>query len=114
MSKREGRISTAEPPMITPAAQAVAASGASKGAPLFVAANPDLVAKEGVAQDSWFVISHLTSGSDRLELLVHYIRLTPPTGPVIQAMASVLDPVGGKYLAEEKDYKASETTFSTT
>jgi hypothetical protein len=100
--------------MPPPAVQANAASGASKGAPLFVAADADLVAKEGVAQDSWFVISHLTSGSDRLELLVHYIRLTPPTGPVIQAMASVLDPVGGKYLAEEKDYKASETTFSTT
>ncbi|MEA2260946.1 MAG: hypothetical protein QOJ51_3771, partial [Acidobacteriaceae bacterium] len=49
MSKREGRISTAEPPMMPPAAQAVAAAGASKGAPLFVAADPDLVAKEGVA-----------------------------------------------------------------
>jgi hypothetical protein len=100
--------------MITPAAQAAAASGASKGAPLFVAADPDLVAKEGVAQDSWFVISHLTSGSNRLELLVHYIRLTPPQAdPMIQAMVSVLDPVSGRSLAEEKDYKASETTFST-
>jgi Lipocalin-like domain/CrtC N-terminal lipocalin domain len=100
------------PSMIPPAAQAVAASGASKGAPLFVAADPDLVAKEGVAQDSWFVVSHLTSGSNRLDLLVHYIRLTPPQGPVIQAIVSVLDPVSGKSLAEEKDYKASETTFS--
>src|SRR5260370_17649003 len=107
MSKREGSISTAEPPMITPAAQAVAASGASKGAPLVVAADPDLVAKEGVAQDSWFVVSHLMSGSDRLDLLVHYIRLTPPTGPVIQAMGSVLDPVSGKSLAQEKHYKGS-------
>ena len=100
--------------MIPPAVQAVAASGSSKGAPLFVAADPDLVAKEGVAQDSWFVVSHLTSGSDRLDLLVHYIRLTPPQGgPVIQAIVSVLDPVSGRSLAEEKDYKASETTFST-
>ena len=74
------------PPMIPPAAQAVAASGSSKGAPLFVAADPDLVAKEGVAQDSWFVVSHLTSGSDRLDLLVHYIRLTPPQGPMTQAI----------------------------
>ncbi len=50
------------PPMIPPAAQGVASS---IGAPLFVAADPDLVAKEGVAQDSWFVVSHLTSGSNR-------------------------------------------------
>ena len=114
MSKLEGRILMAEPPMIAPAAQAVAASGSSKGAPLFVAADPDLVAKEGVAQDSWFVISHLTSGSNRLDLLVHYIRLTPPQAdPMIQAMVSVLDPVTGTSIAEEKDYKASETTFST-
>src|SRR6267154_2282017 len=114
IGKLEGTITSAEPPMISPAAQAVAASGSSKGAPRFVAADPDLVAKEGVAQDSWFVISHLTSGSNRLELLVHYIRLTPPQGgPVIQAMVSVLDPVSGRYLAEEKDYEPSETTFST-
>src|SRR5258706_4792528 len=112
MSKLEGRVLMAEPPMIAPAAQAVAASGSSKGAPLFVAADPDLVAKEGVAQDSWFVISHLTSGNSRLDLLVHYIRLTPPQGPLIQAMVSVLDPVSGKSLSEEKDYKPSETTFS--
>ena len=111
--KLEERISMAESPMITPAAQAVAASGSGKGAPLFIAADPDLVAKEGVAQDSWFVISHLTSGSNRLDLLVHYIRLTPPQGPLIQAMVSVLDPVSGKSLSEEKDYKPSETTFST-
>jgi len=114
MSKLEERIPLAELPMIPPAAQAVAASGSSKGAPLFVAADPDLVAKEGVAQDSWFVISHLTSGSNRLDLLVHYIRLTPPKAdPIIQAMVSVLDPVSGTSIAEEKDYKASETTFST-
>jgi hypothetical protein len=100
--------------MAPPAVQAAAASGSSKGAPLFVAAGPDLVAKEGVAQDSWFAISHLMSGSDRLDVLIHYIRLTPPSGPVIQAMASVLDPVSGKSIAEEKDYKDSETTFSTT
>src|ERR1700687_4936958 len=98
----EGRISIAEPPMIPPAAQAVAVSASSKGAPLFVAADPDLVAKEGVAQDSWFVISHLTSGTNRLDLLVHYIRLTPPqANPMIQAMVSVLDPVSGRSLAEE-------------
>src|SRR6266403_1481475 len=103
---------TGATPMIPPAVQAVAASGSSKGAPLFVAADPDLVAKEGVAQDSWFVVSHLTSGSNRLYLLVHYIRLTPPQGPVIQAIVSVLDPVSGKSLGEEKDYKTSETTFS--
>src|SRR5712671_7992662 len=101
----EERISIAEPPMIPPAAQAVAASGSSKGAPLFVAADSDLVAKEGVAQDSWFVVSHLTSDSNRLDLLVHYIRLTPPQrDPVIQAIVSVLDPVSGKSLAEEQDY----------
>src|SRR6202023_3885933 len=103
----------AEPPMKSPAAQAVAASGSGKGAPLFVAADPNLVAKEGVAQDSWFVVSHLTSGSDRLDLLVHYIRLTPPQGgPVIQAIGSVLDPVSGRSLAEEKDYKDPESTFA--
>jgi hypothetical protein len=114
MSKLEERIPLAELPMIPPAAQAVAASGSSKGAPLFIAADPDLVAKEGVAQDSWFVISRLTSGSNRLDLLVHYIRLTPPQAePIIQAMVSVLDPVTGTSIAEEKDYKASETTFST-
>src|SRR5260370_3636688 len=113
MSKLEEKIAMAEPPMTPPAAQAVAASSLSKGRPLFVAADPDLVAKEGVAQDSWFVISHLTSGSSRLDLLVHYIRLTPPQGPLIQAMVSVLDPVSGKSLSEEKDYKPSETTFST-
>src|ERR1700736_7001380 len=106
---------TGAAPMASPAVQAVAASGSSKGTPLFVAADPDLVAKEGVAQDSWFVISHLTSGSDRLDLLVHYIRLTrPQADPMIQAMVSVLDPVSGKSVSEEKDYKLSETTFSTT
>src|ERR1700738_1058536 len=105
---------TGAPAMPSPVVQSVAASGSSKGTPLFVAADPDLVAKEGIAQDSWFVISHLTSGSDQLDLLVHYIRLTPPSGPVIQAIASVLDPVSGKSIAEEKDYKDSETTFSTT
>jgi lipocalin-like protein/hydroxyneurosporene synthase CrtC len=104
---------TGATPMASPAVQAVAASGSSKGAPLFVAADPDLVAKKGVAQDSWFVISHLMSGSDRLDLLIHYIRLTPPQGDVIQAMVSVLDPVSGKSISEEKDYKVSETTFST-
>src|SRR5216684_312074 len=109
MNTFEDAISKAEPPMISPAAQAIAASGSSKGTPLFVAADPDLVAKEGVAQDSWFVVSHLMSGRDRLDLLIHYIRLTPPSGPVIQAMVSVLDPVSGKSIAEEKDYKASET-----
>jgi hypothetical protein len=115
MSKLEEKIPLAELPMIPPAAQAVAASGSSKGAPLFVAADPDLVAKEGVAQDSWFVISHLTSGSTRLDLLVHYIRLTPPQAdPIIQAMVSVLDSVSGRSLSEEQDYKVSETTFSTT
>src|SRR5260370_13418630 len=104
---------TGAPPMIPPAAQAVAASGSSKGAPLFVAADPDLVAKEAVAQDSWFVVSHLTSDSNRLDLLVHYIRLTPPqAGTARQAIVSALAPVSGKSLAEEKDYKASETTFS--
>src|SRR5258708_11818998 len=114
IGKLEGTITIAEPPMISPAAQAVAASGSTKGAPLFVAADPDLVAQEGVAQDSWFVISHLPSGNSRLDLLVHYIRLTPPPqGPLIQAMVSVLDPVSGKSLSEEKDYKPSETTFST-
>src|SRR5260370_39735666 len=113
MSKLEGRILMAEPPMIAPAAQAVAASGSSKGAPLFVAADPDLVAKEGVAQDSWFVISHLRSGTDRLDLLIHYLRLTPPQGDVVQAMVSVLDPVSGKSISEEQHYKVSETTFST-
>jgi hypothetical protein len=106
-----GRTDTT--PTAPPAVQAIAASGSSKGAPLFVAADPDLVAKEGVAQDSWFVVSHLTSGSNRPDLLVHYIRLTQPSGSVIQAMVSVLDPVSGKSIAEEKDYKASETTFST-
>src|SRR5258708_26218348 len=50
---------TGATPMAPPAVQAVAASGSSKGAPLFVAADPDLVAKEGVEQDSWFVVSHL-------------------------------------------------------
>ncbi len=110
IGKLEGTITSVEPPMISPAAQAVAASGSrSKGAPRFVAADPDLVAKEGVAQDSWFVISHLTSGNSRLDLLVHYIRLTPPQGPLIQAMVSVLDPVSGKSLSEEKDYKPFET-----
>src|SRR5258708_14340374 len=114
MSKLEGRSLMAELPMIAPAAQAVAASGSGKGVPLFVAADLDLVAKEGVAQDSWFVISHLTSGSNRFDLLVHYIRLTPPQAdPMIQAMVSVLDPVSGRSLAEEKDYKAFETTLST-
>src|ERR1700737_4025574 len=111
---KEANAQTGASQMASPAVQAVAASGSSKGTPLFVAADPDLVAKEGVAQDSWFVISHLTSGRDRLDLLVHYIRLTPPSGPVIQAMVSVLDPVSGKSIAEERDYKDSETTFSTT
>jgi hypothetical protein len=80
--------------MIPPAAQAVAASSATKGAPLFVAADPDLVAMEGVLLDSGFFISHLTSGSNPVDLLVHYMRVTPPEGnPVMQAMASVLDPL---------------------
>src|ERR1700732_935887 len=111
---KEANAQTGAPAMPSPAVQSVAASGSSKGTPLFVTADLDLVAKEGIAQDSWFVISHLTSGSDQLDLLVHYIRLTPPSGPVIQAMASVLDPVSRKSIAEERDYKDSETTFSTT
>src|SRR5260370_7433854 len=113
IDKREGRVAREEPPMIPPAAQAVAASGSSKGAPLFVAADSDLVAKESVAQDSWFVISHLTSGSNRLDLLVHYIRLTPPQGPVIQAMVSMLDPVTSNPLPQQKNTHPSQTTFST-
>src|SRR5258708_38401459 len=68
---------TGTTPMAPPAVQANAASGASKGTPLFVAADPDLVAKQGVAQDSWVVIRHLPSASDRLDLLIHYIPLTP-------------------------------------
>jgi predicted secreted hydrolase len=106
--------SMAEPPMIPPAAQAVAASGLNSGAPLFVAADLDLVAKTGVEMDSWFIVSHLTSGSNRLDLLVHYMRLTPPkSDPVVHAMASVLDHVSGKFVVEERNYKASETSFST-
>jgi predicted secreted hydrolase len=106
--------SMAEPPMIPPAAQAVAASGLNIGAPLFVAADLDLAAKTGVEMDSWFIVSHLTSGSNRLDLLVHYMRLTPPkSDPVVQAMASVLDHVSGKFVVEERNYKASETSFST-
>ncbi len=107
------KIPPAEPPMISPAAQAAEASGSSKGAPLFVAANLDLVAKTGVEMDSWFFVSHLTSGGDRLDLLVHYMRLTPKEGePVVQAMASVLDP-SGEFVVEERNYRASETTLST-
>ena len=88
---------TGTTPMAPPAVQANAASGSSKGAPLFVAADLDLVAKTGVQMDSWFFVSHLTSGSDRLDLLIHYMRLTPPQGnPVVQAMASVLDSVSGR------------------
>jgi hypothetical protein len=34
-----------------------------------------------VAQDSWFVVSHLTSDSNRLDLLVHYTRYTRLTPP---------------------------------
>src|SRR5260370_29021504 len=114
MDKREERIPIADTPMIPPAAQAVAASGSSKGAPLFVAADLDLVAKTGVEMDSWFIVSHLTSGSDRLDFLIHYMRLTPPQrDPVVQAMASVLDSVSGKFVVEEKNYQASETTLST-
>jgi hypothetical protein len=109
----EVNAQTGVTPMTPPAVQAVAASGSSKGAPLFVSADLDLVAKEGVAQDSWFVISHLMSGTDQLDLLIHYIRLTPPEGDVVQAMVSVLDPVSGKSISQEKDYAVSETTFST-
>src|ERR1700738_1039996 len=97
--------------MPSPAVQSVAASGSSKGTPLFVTADLDLVAKEGIAQDSWFVVSHLTSGSDQLDLLVHYVRLTPPSGPVIQAMASVLDPVSGKSIGEERASRVSKPHF---
>ena len=114
MDKLEERIPMADTPMIPPAAQAAEASGSSKGAPLFVAADLDLVAKTGVEMDSWFFVSHLTSGGDRLDLLVHYMRLTPKEGdPVVQAMASVLDSVSGKFVVEEKNYQASETTLST-
>ncbi len=108
IDKLEERIPMADTPMILPAAQAVAASGSTKGAPLFVAADLDLVAKTGVQMDSWFFVSHLTSGSDRLDLLIHYMRLTPPQGnPVVQAMASVLDSVGGKFVVEERNYRDS-------
>jgi predicted secreted hydrolase len=114
MGELEERIPLTEPPMIPPSAQAVAASSSSKGVPLFVAADVDLVAKTGVEMDSWFIVSHLTSGSNRLDLLVHYMRLTPPQrDPVVQAMASVLDHVSGKFVVEERNYKVSETTFST-
>ena len=114
IDKLEERIPMADTPMIPPAAQAVAASRSTKGAPLFVAADLDLVAKTGVQMDSWFFVSHLTSGSDRLDLLIHYMRLTPPQGnPVVQAMASVLDSVGGKFVVEERNYQDSETTLST-
>src|SRR5258708_19133165 len=113
MDTLEERIPLADTPMIPRAAQAVAASGSSKGAPLFVAADLDLVAKTGVEMDSWFIVSHLKSGSDRLDLLIHYMRLTPPQrDPVVQAMASVLDSVSGKFVVEEKNYQASETTLS--
>jgi len=114
IDKLEERIPMADTPMIPPAAQAVAASGSTKGVPLFVAADLDLVAKTGVQMDSWFFVSHLTSCSDRLDLLIHYMRLTPPQGnPVVQAMASVLDSVGGKFVVEERNYQDSETTLST-
>lgn len=68
-------------PMPSPAAQGVAASGVGRGVPMLVTADGDLVAKDGTAQDSWFVISHLTSDDNStLDLMVHYIRLTPPQG----------------------------------
>ena len=112
MGELEERTPMAELPMILPpAAQAVAASGSSKGAPLFVAADPDLVAKDGVLLDSWFFISHLTCGSNRLDLLVHYMQLTrPQPDPVLQTM----DSVSGTSLAKEKDYKVSEIILTTT
>ena len=104
----------AEKPMPSPAAQSVAALG-NTGVPLLVTANGDLIAKEGTAQDSWFVISHLTADENSaLDLMVHYIRLTPAQGePFVQAIVSVLDPVSGKSIAEEKVYPVLQTTFST-
>src|SRR5258708_12652478 len=89
IDKLEERIPMADTPMIPPAAQAVAASRSTKGAPLFVGADLDLVAKTGVQMDSWFFVSHLTSGTDRLDPRIHSISLTPPpANHMLQSIAS--------------------------
>lgn len=36
----------------------------------------------------------------------------PLLEPFVQAIASVLDPVSGEYIAEEKDYTVAQTTSS--
>src|SRR5260370_32066370 len=50
MGQLKERFPQAKPPMISPAAQAVAASGSSKGAPLFVAADPGKYTLNGWGQ----------------------------------------------------------------
>src|SRR5260370_36084668 len=54
IDKLEERTPMAATPMIPPAAQAVAASRSTKGAPLFVVADLVLVAKTGGQMDCWF------------------------------------------------------------
>lgn len=99
--------------MPSPQAQAqLAAPGNGSGVPFLVSA-ADLAAKQGVAQDSWFVISHLKAGDRTLDLMVHYIRLTPPKGePFVQAIVSLLDSATGKYLSDEKIYPVSASRFA--
>jgi hypothetical protein len=75
--------------MVPPAAQGVAASSSNKARRVRRCRSGSGRQGGCGALDWWFVISHLTSGSNRLGLLVHYPRLTPPQAEPIQVIVSV-------------------------
>lgn len=101
------------PAMPSAAAQSEAASTVGVGVPLLVSGDADLVAKDGTEQDSWFLICHLDSERGVLDLMIHYIRITPPEGePFVQAIGTVLDPVTNAYYADELVYPTDACTFS--
>ncbi|EDS6542273.1 hypothetical protein QD55_003636 [Salmonella enterica subsp. enterica serovar Ohio] len=99
--------------------QIVAASRIGNGAPLFYSAHDDLAGKGDDPAtsyfDSYFFSSHVTSGDDALDVLIHYMRLRPPVAsgePFVQVMLTVLDPVTHTSLVEEDIYKLEQTAFS--
>ena len=86
----------------------------TKGMALFITPDKDLFAKPGAQQDSWFLTSHLKSDRGTLDLLIHYLHVTPPDGGagMVGIMASLLDSQTQKYIAEEQDFPGDKCSLS--
>ncbi len=95
--------------------QGALASTYGNGPFFFVSPAKDLVAKGDIGGDSWYVISHVSSGQRKFDVLIHYASLMLPTeASFLEGTITVFDHATKKYLVEDKPYAQSECTLSAT